>query len=156
MPLNFPSFCPDCTEDSACLRGVHCSLSASWLYSLHLSYKRSNMNRALNVSGGYSALVRLLFFWVREKPGVRLREHTCTDIFGTRHSLHELELKPRSLGTRSMGIGMFGEPPCVFLFASFVLFLPLFPRGSLFCQSPRYPRICCCQRGQSQRALQKN
>ena len=51
--------------------------------------------------------VRLLFFQARKKPRVRLTERNCADGFGSRHSLHELELKLRGQEIRDTGIGKF-------------------------------------------------
>lgn len=105
---------PDCARNSACSGSDHCSLSTSWLYSPHLSYKRNNMNRALNMCWGYSVFVRLLFFQVREKPRVRLTDSNCTDIFVSRHSPHELELKLEGQGDTNIGVGMFwGATMCI-------------------------------------------
>ena len=105
---SLPRLKPDLAENNACLSNAHCSLSMSWLYSLHLSYKLSNMNRVLNMSWGYSVFVRLLFFQARKKPRVRLTERNCADSFGSRHSLHELELKLGGQEIRDTGIGKFG------------------------------------------------
>lgn len=58
--------------------------------------------------------VRLLFFQVREKPRVRLTDSNCTDIFVSRHSPHELELKLEGQGNTNIGVGMFwGATMCI-------------------------------------------
>lgn len=93
----------DFAENSAWSGSIHCSLSTSWLYALHLSYKCSNANRALNMSWGYSAFVTL-FFQVRGKPWERLSRmylywHFWHSAFpASLSSLHELKLKLRGQG----------------------------------------------------------
>ena len=101
-----PRLKPDLAENSACLGNVHCSLSMSWLYSLHLSYKLSNMNSVEYVLRVFCVCQVIIFPGEKEAKG----EANRTELhwyFGSRHTLHELELKLRGQEISDTGIGKF-------------------------------------------------
>ena len=153
----------DSAENSAWSGSSHCSLSSSWLYSLHLSYKCNNTNRTLNMSWGYSALVRSLLFRVGEQPWVRLSATSLHWCFWLQALPAWAKPEAGWLGRRGRGrkkkmLGLiffkFFLLPFAFVFGLICPLSAMISRRKFaVSESTKAVCICCCQRDQGSNSL---